>query len=132
MNDDRMAAPHYHYILPTDMAESERQVMSWFAAGHEILWIPIYEVANTPSGLAEAQAEAAHFGGPRLIRSVGHLLTLPLGINGWLFPAHLDDTDIICRHDTPGEISFGPLIHPITRQRLTYRYDTEVELGIGQ
>jgi hypothetical protein len=53
---------------------------------------------------------------------------LPLGIKGWVFPAHLDDTDVICVREAGREISFGHLRHPVTGQHLTWRYDTESEL----
>lgn len=114
--------------IATATPNLEQEVMGWFAAGHEILWIPIYEVGAGPSGMANARAEAERFGGPRLIRDEADFLALPLGVKGWLFPAHRDDTDVICVHEAPGEISVGHLHHPNTGQRLTWRYDTESEL----
>lgn len=120
----------YQCLLPvtSDTTDLEEDVMGWFATGHDILWIPIYEVSDEPTGIADARAEKAHFGGPRMIRNVTDFYTLPLGIKGWVFPAHLDDTDVICVREAAAEISFGHLFHPITGQRLTWRYDTESEL----
>ena len=120
--------PHFLWPLSVDTTAQELAVMNWFAAGHEVLWIPIYEVADTPTGIADATALAERHGGPRLIRDEADLLTLPRGVKGWLFPAHLDDTDVICIHETSGEISFGHLQHPVTGERLTYRYDTEAPI----
>jgi len=111
-----------------DTTDLEGAVMGWFASGHEIPWIPIYEVGNGPNGIADAIAEKDHFGGPRLIRDITDFYALPLGIKGWVFPAHLDDTNVICVREAAAEISFGHLHHPVTGQRLTWRYDTESEL----
>jgi len=120
--------PHFLWPLSPDTTDLELVVMNWFATGHEILWIPIYEVADTPTGIADATALAERHGGPRLICNEADLLALPLGIKGWLFPAHLDDTDVICVRASSGEISIGRLTHPVTGQRLTYRYDTEAPI----
>ncbi len=122
--------PNTHYLMPigSDTAEMELAVMNWFAAGHEVLWIPIYEIANEPDGIADANAEMAHFGGPRVLRNIADCLWLPLGIKGWLFPAHLDDTDVICTRTDAQEVAFGPLIHPMTGQHLSYRYATEAPI----
>ena len=116
-----------HCLMPiaADTIDLESTVMNWFAAGHDVLWIPIYEVADGPDGIADARAEAEHFGGPRPIHDITDFYSLPVGLKGWLFPAHQDDTNVICIHETPCEVSFGHLQHPITGQRLTYRYDTE-------
>ena len=111
--------------IAPETTEMELAVMGWFAHGHEVLWIPIYEVSQGPNGLADANAEMSHFGGYKLLNDVTDLFHLPLGIKGWLFPAHLDDTEVICIRNTPGEISIGGLVHPVTGQRLTYRYHTE-------
>lgn len=119
---------HVLWPLSPDTTDLELIVMDWFAHGHDILWIPIHEVSNEPTGIADACAESAHFGGQLLIRDVTDFYTLPIGIKGWLFPAHLDDTDVICIHEASGEISFGHLQHPATGQRLTYRYDTEAPI----
>lgn len=104
------------------------KVGSWLDAGHEMMWIPIYEVADTPTGIADAAAIAKRHGGPRLVRKESDFLALPLGVKGWLFPAHLNDTDVICLQESPGEISFGNLTHPVTGECLTYRYDTEAPI----
>jgi hypothetical protein len=119
-----------HCLIPItgDTSALELTVMNWFAAGHDILWIPIYEVADGPDGIAGASDEAGHFGGPRPIQDVTDFYHLPIGLKGWVFPAHLDDTDVICVHGTPGEISFGHLQHPDSGQRLAYRYDTEAPI----
>ena len=34
-----------------EACEIELQIMAWFAAGHEILWIPIYEISAEPDGI---------------------------------------------------------------------------------
>jgi hypothetical protein len=114
--------------LPGAILDLQCEVASWFNAGHEVLWIPIYEVASTTTGIAEATAMAERHGEPRLIRAETDFLALPLGIKGWLFPAHLDDTAVVCVRDAQGEISLGYLQHPGTGQRLTWRYPTEHEL----
>ena len=62
--------------------ESAPELMSWFAAGHEVLWIPIHEVSDGPEGLKYAQAEAAHLGGSRLLRGWLDCYDLPIGIKG--------------------------------------------------
>ena len=111
--------------ITPDTTDLELAVMSWFAAGHEILWIPIYEVADEPNGIADAEAEMAHFGGLRFVDNVTDFFALPIGIKGWLFPAHLDDTDVICLRELPREVSLGHLYHPVTGERITYRYPTE-------
>jgi len=111
--------------LTPDTTPIEMEVMGWFAAGHEILWIPIYEVGPEPDGLEIAKAEHAHFGDGRLVRDVSDLYLLPQGIKGWLFPAHLDDTTVICMRTLPQELVFGVLIHPVTEQLISFRTSTE-------
>ena len=118
--------PHFLWPLSVDTIAPELAVMNWFAAGHKILWIPIYEVADGLDGIAEARAEAEHLGGSLPIHDITDFYSLPLGLKGWVFPAHLEDTDVICLREAPGTISFGHLQHPNTGERLTYRYDTEV------
>ena len=122
--------PHAHFLMPVgdDTTEFELAVMGWFAAGHEVLWIPICEVADGPDGIADARDEANHFGGPRPIHDFSDFYRLPIGLKGWVFPAHLEDTDVICLREAPGEISFGRLQHPDSGQRLTYRYNTEAPI----
>lgn len=121
---------NHHCLLQIspETTDLEIEVMRWFAAGHDVLWIPIYEVSEEPSGLADAHAEFEHFGSARLIRDVADFFALPLAIKGWLFPAHRDDTDVICIREAPTEISFGHLHHPVTGQRLTWCYDTEAPI----
>lgn len=114
--------------MPMINQELQRKVDHWFGAGHEMLWIPICEVADTPMGIDAARQMAEQIGGPKLIRDESDLLALPIGIRGWLFPAHLDDTDVVCYQEAPGEISFGQLRHPVTGEWLTYRYDTEAPI----
>lgn len=118
-----------HFILPApaDATEVELVVMSWFASGHEILWIPIYEIDDEAGGMAQAKLDAAHFGGPRLVRSLLDCYRLPVGIKGWLFPAHLDDTDIICALAAPQDLSFGYLFHNASGKRISWRFNTESE-----
>lgn len=122
--------PNTYCLMPitTDTSDLELIVMNWFAAGYEVLWIPIYEVAEGSNGIADACNEANHFGVPRPIHDFTDFYCLPIGIKGWVFPAHLDDTDVICLRETPSEIGFGHLQHPATGQRLTYRYDTEAPI----
>jgi hypothetical protein len=126
----KLETPKRHFLWPlsTDTTDLELVVMNWFAARHEILWIPIYEVADTPSGIADATALAERYSGPRLIRNEADFLALPLGIKGWLFPAHLDDTDVICVQAVAGEISIGRLTHPATGERISWRYNTEAPI----
>lgn len=121
---------HTHCLMPitADTSELELIVMNWFAADHEVLWVPIYEVADGPDGIADARDEAKHFGGSRPIHEFTDFYRLPIGLKGWVFPAHLDDTDVVCLRDAPSEISFGHLQHPITGERLSYRYDTEAPI----
>jgi hypothetical protein len=117
-----------HGPLPAnaDLPALQRKVMGWFAAGHEILWIPIIEVA--PGGEADARAMADRLGEPRLLRTPDDLFTLPLFVKGWLFPAHLEDTDALCLRETERRVSFGHLAHPRTGERISYRTPTEAGL----
>lgn len=61
-----------------------------------MLWIPIIEVGFGPQALAAAKERAEKIGGARLIADVLGFYRLPIGVRGWLFPAHLDDTDVVC------------------------------------
>ena len=47
---------HPHFLMPVgpDTNEIELTVMGWFAAGHELLWVPIFEVDDRSGALAEA------------------------------------------------------------------------------
>jgi hypothetical protein len=127
-NNPRKRAGHFLIPITRDTTGLELTVMGWFAAGHDVLWIPIYEVGDGPESIADAEAKAVRLGGPRLIHDVTDYYRLPLGIKGWLFPAHLDDTDVVCAHDTLGDVSFGYLQHPRTGKRLTWRYPTEAPI----
>ena len=120
---------HPHFLMPVglDTNEIELTVMGWFAAGHELLWVPIFEVDDRSGALAEAQADAEKITdrGPSVVRQLTDLYWLPLGIRGWLIPAHLDDTNVICMREAPGEISFGQIRRKGTGQTLRWRDATE-------
>ena len=64
----------------------------------------------------------------KLVRQLTDLYWLPLGIQGWLIPAHLEDTDVICMREAKGEISFGQIRRKDTGQTLSWRDATESEL----
>lgn len=114
-------------LLPIgrDTTVVELMVMGWFGAGHEVLWIPIIEVSPGRDGAEQVRLDAGQIGEPRILRAMADLVGLPLGIKGWLFPAHMEDTCVVaCRED--GEtVTFGSLSHPITGRTLTFRTDTE-------
>ncbi len=124
--------PHPHLLVPIgrDTPSIELTVMGWFAAGHELLWVPIFEVDDSTDALAEAQADADKITqrGPYIVRQLTDLYWLPLGIQGWLIPAHLEDTDVICMREAKGEISFGQIRRKDTGQTLSWRDATESEL----
>ncbi len=105
------------------------ELMSWLDAGHEVLWIPIYEVADGPDGIVDARDEAAHLGGSRLLRSWLDCYDLPIGIKGWLFPAHLDDTQIVALRTASQELHIGYLVHPSTGRRISWRFNTEADVS---
>lgn len=115
-----------HCLLPIGpgTTPTELRVMAWLAAGDGLLWIPIYEVNESLDGDLHALAAIKQFGGPRPIRDVSDLFSLPLGIKGWLLPPHLDDTEVICARTAAQEATFATLAHPITGERITYRTDT--------
>lgn len=50
----------HHIIQPLgpQALEMQAEVLLWFAAGHEVLWIPIVEVGDEPDAIARARAEA--------------------------------------------------------------------------
>ena len=124
--------PLRHTVIrpsPADATEVELVVMNWFAAGHEVLWIPIYEVADGPDGIVDARDEAAHLGGSRLLRSWLDCYDLPIGIKGWLFPAHLDDTQIVALRTASQELHIGYLVHPSTGRRISWRFNTEADVS---
>ena len=113
-------------LLPIgrDTTVVELMVMSWFAAGHEVLWVPIIEVAPGRDGAARASADAKDIGEPRPLRTLADLASLPLGIKGWLLPMHMADTCVVAVREDDAVV-FGTLDHPITGQTLTFRTDTE-------
>jgi hypothetical protein len=113
-------------LLPIgrDTTAVELMVMGWFAAGHEVLWVPIIEVAPGRDGAARACADAKEIGEPRPLRTLAALASLPLGIKGWLLPVHMEDTCVVAVREGDA-VAFGTLAHPITGQTLTFRTDTE-------
>lgn len=127
MHVDAMDAPQMVAVVPIGPSTTamELMVMSWFTAGHEVLWIPMIEVGPGRNGAEQARVDAEQIGEPRILRAMADLVGLPQGIKGWLFPAHLEDTCVVaCRED--GEtVTFGSLTHPITGRTLTFRNDTE-------
>lgn len=127
MHVDAMDAPRMAAVAPIgpDTTAMELMVMSWFTAGHEVLWIPMIEVGPGRNSAEQARVDAEQIGEPRILRAIADLVGLPQGIKGWLFPAHLEDTCVVaCRED--GEtVTFGSLSHPITGRTLTFRTDTE-------
>ena len=131
-NNNATQHPHPHLLVPIgrDTPSIELTVMGWFAAGHELLWVPIFEVDDSTDALAEAQADADKITqrGPYIVRQLTDLYWLPLGIQGWLIPAHLEDTDVICMREAKGEISFGQIRRKDTGQTLSWRDATESEL----
>lgn len=127
MHVDAMDAPQMVAVVPIgpDTTAMELMVMSWFTAGHEVLWIPIIEVGPGRNGAEQARVDAEQIGEPRVLRAMADLVGLPQSINGWLFPAHLEDTCVVaCREDCE-TVTFGSLTHPITGRTLTFRTDTE-------
>ena len=129
-NNVRYLHPHLLVPIGRDTPSIEMTVMGWFAAGHELLWVPIFEVDDSPGSLAEAQADAEAIDrrGPYIVRQLTDLYWLPLGIRGWLIPAHMNDTDVVCMREARGEISFGQIRRKGMNRPLTWRDDTESEL----
>ena len=54
----------HHIIQPLgpQALEMQAEVLLWFAAGHDVLWIPIVEVGDEPDAIARAQSEAEALG----------------------------------------------------------------------
>ena len=50
---------HIIQVLGPQALEMQAEVLLWFAAGHDVLWIPIVEVGDEPDAIARAQSEAA-------------------------------------------------------------------------
>lgn len=122
----------HHIIQPLGphALEWQVQVLLWFEAGHDVLWIPIVEVGNEPDAIEQAQAEADAFGKPRLLQSIEEFARLPDGVRGWVFPAHLDDTCVVAQR-IGSEVTFGTLCHPVTGEAISYRTDTESAAGFA-
>ena len=49
---------HIIQVLGPQALEMQAEVLLWFAAGHDVLWIPIIEVDDEPDAIARARAEA--------------------------------------------------------------------------
>lgn len=122
----------HHIIQPfgPHALEMQAEVLLWFAAGHDVLWIPIVEVGDEPDALARAQAEAEAFGKPYLLESIEAFAQIPDGVRGWVFPAHLDDTYTVAQR-AGHEVSFGTLRHPVTGVAISYCTDTESAVGFA-
>jgi len=119
-------------LLPigTDSLPVEVEVLGWFAAGHDVLWIPIVEVGDGPNAIARAQAQAEALGKPYLLQSIEEFARIPDGVRGWVFPAHLDDTYAVAQR-IGDEVTFGVLRHPHTGEVISYRTDTESAVGFA-
>ena len=122
----------HHIIQPLGPHASSMQVevLLWFAASHDVLWIPIVEVGDEPDAVARAQAEAEAFGKPYLLQSIDAFAQIPDGVRGWVFPTHLDDTYTVAQR-IGDEVSFGTLRHPVTGEAISYRTDTESAVGFA-
>lgn len=122
-NEDRKNSGFSPFIckLPPTGSDLEIVVLSWFASRHEVMWIPIHVIKNGPNGVADAQAEERRVGGSRIVREIRDLHHLPVGIMGWLFPAHQDDTDVVCKRPTQGEITFGNLFERQTGKQISFQ-----------
>ena len=95
----------------------QTEVLGWFAAGHDVLWIPIVEVSVQPDAIAQAQAESEVLGKPYLLHSIKDFARIPNGVRGWVFPAHQDDTYTVALRQGD-EVSLGTLCHPVTGERI--------------
>ena len=109
--------------LRPGVSDNELKVISWIMANHEILWIPIYEIEPGSDGLSKALALEAKHGGARRFCCYRHLFNLPIGIKGWLFPAHLDDTDVVFLRESEELMHFGTVVNKATGRRMTYCND---------
>jgi hypothetical protein len=116
--------------LGPDALPMQVEVLGWFTAGHDVLWIPIVEVDGGPNAVSQAQAEADALGKPYLLESIEEFARLPDGVRGWLFPAHQDDTWIVATR-IGDEVLFGVLRHPVTGEAISYRTDTETAAGFA-
>lgn len=122
MNHRITQAPGKHALA------MQTEVLGWFAAGHDVLWIPIVEVSDQPDAIAQAQAESEVLGKPYLLHSIKDFARIPNGVRGWVFPAHQDDTYTVALRQGD-EVSFGTLCHPVTGGAISYRTDTESAVG---
>ena len=122
----------HHIIQPLGphAFDMQVQVLLWFAAGHDVLWIPIVEVGDGPDAIARAQAEADALGKPHLLQSIEEFARIPDGVRGWVFPAHLDDTYAVALR-IGSEVTFGTLRHPVTGEAISFRTDTESAVGFA-
>jgi hypothetical protein len=111
-----------------NLPKMAQDINDWLAAGIEMVWIPIIERGPGPRSAVAVQEGIATLDGPFVIVDAWDFYCLPIGVKGWLIPAHQDDTDVICVRTEGGEVAFGPVIHPITEQRLTYRSCSEAEI----
>ncbi|PWV59029.1 hypothetical protein [Plasticicumulans acidivorans] len=118
MHVDAMDTPQLVAVVPIgpDTTATELMVMSWFAAGHEVLWIPIIEVGSDREGAEHARVDAEQIGEPRVLRAMADLAGLPHGIKGWLVHAHLDNTCVVAvRGSTPWPSERSPTRSPVRR-----------------
>ena len=111
-----------------NLSKMARDINEWLAAGVEMVWIPIIERGPGPRSAITMQEGITTLDGPFVIVDAWGFYCLPIGVKGWLIPAHQDDTDVICMRTEADEVAFGPVNHPITEQRLTYRSCSEVEM----
>ena len=121
---------HIIQVLGPQALEMQAEVLLWFAAGHDVLWIPIVEVGDEPDAVARAQAEAEAFGKPYLLQSIDAFAQIPDGVRGWVFPTHLDDTYTVAQR-IDSEVTFGTLCDPVTGEAISYRTDTESAVGFA-
>ena len=77
----------HHIIQPLGPHASSMQVqvLLWFAASHDVLWIPIVEVGNEPDAIEQAQAKAEAFGKPYLLQSIEDFARIPDGVRAGCF-----------------------------------------------
>ncbi|MBU6995857.1 hypothetical protein [Ferrovum myxofaciens] len=123
LDDGKLAGGIELIPIHPHASDEELKVISWIRDGHEILWIPIYEVSPGPDGWAKALALEARHGDARRFRHFRHLFKLPIGIKGWLFPAHLEDTDVVFLRESADVMHFGAMVNKATGMRMTYCSD---------
>ncbi len=123
LNEDHPVNDVELISLKPGISDEELKVISWIMENHEMLWIPIYEVEPGPDGWAKALALEAKHGGARRLSCYRHLFKLPIGIKGWLFPAHLGDTDVVFFRESEDSMLFGTVVNKATGKRMTYCSD---------